>query len=369
MRACAKIVAGPQERERIIGLLGSDVNWGRLLWLLHYHGVAPLASKVFTSLGEAHAPSQFRETLSKEARTAAAKNTFLLQEIERLARILERERIQALLYKGISLGALAYGSIDLRPCVDIDLLISRSDLPAVEAAMREDGYTLLKDPRRAARAVRFFFEHELTFTRNLVFNLDIHTSAVSPNFSYRTDFDFLWSRSLEAPFRKAQLQSSLRQLGPEDQLLILCFHGQKNRWKSLKYITDIAALVSAYPSLDWADVLLRARRMAGTRILLMGLCLAHHVLSAPVPDQMLKLRDPVVERAAKHIMDTLPQRMTGEEEENLFERIGMPVGMQDTFYAKARYGTYSLLRKLVMAAAWLGVLGQNTGHSDVRAQA
>jgi len=72
---------------------------------------------------------------------------------------------------------------------------------------------------------------------------------------------------------------------------MLCVHGTKHFWDRLAWIVDVAELITAQP-VDWEESLQIAAGMKSTRVLLLGLYLAHEWLGAALPQ-------PVLERAQR----------------------------------------------------------------------
>ena len=69
-------------------------------------------------------------------------------------------------------------------------------------------------------------------------------------------------------------------------LLYLCVHGAKHMWSHLQWLGDVARLVSA--PLDWSIALQLAAEAKCERPVLLGLLLAHELLEAPVPADILE---------------------------------------------------------------------------------
>ena len=72
-----------------------------------------------------------------------------------------------------------------------------------------------------------------------------------------------------------------------DNLLFLCCHGTKHNWGALSWLVDVAELVRGQPSLDWDAVLRWSRVLGRRRPVQLGLHLAHQLLEAPVPSEVL----------------------------------------------------------------------------------
>jgi hypothetical protein len=78
----------------------------------------------------------------------------------------------------------------------------------------------------------------------------------------------------------------LRTFSVEDTLVMLCVHGAKHFWERLCWILDIAQLIQTQP-VDWPLALRIAADLKSTRLLLLGLYLAHGLPGAPLPASIL----------------------------------------------------------------------------------
>jgi hypothetical protein len=180
---------------------------------------------------------------------------------------------------------------------------------------------------------------------NQFFHLDIHTHVMPLHFRHRIGLERL-SRLAETVDVDGCL---LRVPDPEIMLQILCFHGQKNRWETLKYVCDINELVSAYEGLDWSATVEEASAGSGLKILLLGLQLARRILSTSVPVEIERLfsEHPELAGMADAIIERLPeQHRTGTAA--LRDRIVLHYAMQDTLRAKAQYVGVAFLQRIVI---------------------
>jgi hypothetical protein len=72
-------------------------------------------------------------------------------------------------------------------------------------------------------------------------------------------------------------------LPPELWLVLLCAHGAKHGWERLRWLADVAALLSLSPPLDWKQIMALARVGRCRRGLASALLLAADLLGAPLP--------------------------------------------------------------------------------------
>jgi hypothetical protein len=96
----------------------------------------------------------------------------------------------------------------------------------------------------------------------------------------------------------------LRTFSIEDTLVRLCVHGAKHFWERLGWVLDIAKLATAR-EVDWALLAQIAAKMKSTRVLLLGLYLAHDLFDAPLPGHVLEeiSRDHTVQALAQKVYE------------------------------------------------------------------
>lgn len=184
-------------------------------------------------------------------------------EVSRLSSLLENAGIESLLVKGWAVARL-YPEAGLRPSGDIDLIVS----PTAYERARE-------------------------LTKGFAspwFGIDLHAGGNEPTHAVRADgatFDDLLERSSRVTVSDA----SVRVLGPEDSLRVLCFHfWHHGAWRPL-WLCDIAVALESRPvDFDW-DLTLGKNPAADWVACALGA--AHQLLQARIEDT------PVAARAKK----------------------------------------------------------------------
>jgi Uncharacterised nucleotidyltransferase len=124
---------------------------------------------------------------------------------------------------------------------------------------------------------------------------------------------------------------------PEDTLILLSVHGAKHFWERLMWIADISEMSQSAPAIRWDEVFARAKEMGVSRILNLALYLAHWMLEAPLPDDVLEKisRDPI----AKKLGDGICERfsMSASAQVPIFARFRFRVASRDSFWAGLRF--------------------------------
>lgn len=346
VRQCARTVLAPPAAERLAAALRGRVRWGYVVGLANYHGVLPLLYYHLKAQPPGLVPPEVLGQLRGLVTEQSARGLALVQEMGRLAQLFEERDLPVLTLKGATLAQKVYGGIALRPFVDIDLLVRRADFARLERLLVEDGYR--QKPLTPFQKAGYLLIHaQYTFWRRAPGGshhvLDVHTSMLPMGYSYSEGFSDLWERAPTLVLGGAQV----RTLGREDLLHVLCYHGFKNRWERLKYFSDVAELLRAFPDMDWGVVQERARAMRSRRVMLLGLHLAHEVLDAPVPEPLLRMAqaDRRVVRLSREVQGRLPDEAhLGTEP--YWARVRLNLMAQDSFAGRFRYSGYALLRRL-----------------------
>jgi hypothetical protein len=127
-------------------------------------------------------------------------------------------------------------------------------------------------------------------------------------------------------------------LAPEDLLIVLCVHGSKHVWESLKWVCDVAELLHSHQHLDWSRIFSSASTWRCRRMVYMGLSLAHLVLDAPLPVTVLARlsADPDVQMFSHRMPSTLlADRRAGVNE----AQIGaFYFSLKDSWWERWRFG-------------------------------
>lgn len=349
LKLCSRTELDEEHQAQIAALLDSGaIRWEHLIPLAAYHGVQPLLYCHLRALPEVTLPEQHITKLRTTVGVRTAHSLVLTQEIGRLGSLFDQHGLRVLVLKGVALAQRVYGSLALRPFVDIDLVVSPEQFSSLEQLLSEEGY----DEQHMSRIQKQSYlaiHGQYTFWRRGSVSgtgasvIDVHTAIMPPGYAYAARFDELWERSQSFEVGGGEVRTT----EAEDLLLILCYHGFKNRWERLKFICDLAELVRKRPGLDWETVRARAETMNSRRVLHLGLYLAAEELGAELPDDIR--REVNADRRACEIGEAVIKRLPGQiymKSEPFWERVQFNMHGQDSLGGRLRYATYSAVRRL-----------------------
>ena len=201
-------------------------------------------------------------------------------EALRLQALFDQAGVTLLILKGATLARRAYGEIALRDAFDIDLLVTPAQVEPAWRILADAGYDPVIPRRPLAGSARRLFQRlakdSLHHHRERQLIAELH---------WRISDD-LAAPYLPPPDRRQVVDIAgsrgLVTLAEEDLFLYLCVHGAAHLWARLKWVADIAALVSQAP--DGGARYWRAAGDAGAgRAVASGLLLAHELLGTALP--------------------------------------------------------------------------------------
>src|SRR4051794_7375470 len=120
-----------------LGLEGID--WERFAPLVRFHRIGGLARNGLKSDGST-IPYWVTQSLAAAAEENVVRNLQMTAECRELRDRFEAAGVPLLFLKGLTLGALAYGSPTPKAAIDIDLLVDPADLPKAASLLRGCGY-------------------------------------------------------------------------------------------------------------------------------------------------------------------------------------------------------------------------------------
>ncbi len=254
------------------------------------------------------------QDIQERLRTAYSRNMFHnlanTAELICILQIFEQDGIPAMPFKGVVLGASAYGNLTTRPPGDLDVLIHSRHRLRAATILQQRGYELTgslqpEDMPPARGQYEYHFERQ---SDGMVVELCWRLELVESRFRRDLGLDWVWPGRRTAVLADAEVLN----MSSEKTLLMLCMHGSKHVWSRLIWICDVAQLLVSSPDLDWRETMQEAKRSGLWRALALGILLAHRVTGAEVPQAILQRcqTDTTAFNLAQHI------------EENLFDAPG-----------------------------------------------
>jgi hypothetical protein len=278
--ACARREVGSEHKNEVRGLIRSGLDWQRVISLGAHHKMIPLLwwhLKSEVAAIPEHEAAALRRLFAWNARRMLQ----LSGERLEITRIFESGDISVVPYKGPALGVYLYGNLALRQAGDLDMLVSRRKVDRARDLLLHHGYgesdRMTPGRERGLRYSRAFAKEGI--------EVELHWSLTDGETALPLDFEAMETRLRILPLGGGQV----RMFAKEDALLVLCAEGAKHRWNRLEWLCGVAELLRTHSSdLDWDAAIRGAASVKVQRMLFLGVLMAHELLNAPVPGEVLR---------------------------------------------------------------------------------
>ncbi len=260
-----------------------EIDWTVLVETANLQGVTGLFCSSLLKMPEALVPEGIMQACREHLRRRESSNQTLSDQLSHALTELNAIGIEAIPYKGPTLAITAYQNISLRTFRDLDFLIREEQIQPCLDKLRELGYVHERNlsPKQWQAFLRYAGQ-DILFGKGIPF--EPHWAFVPRTLALEIDYPGLWQRSFQKLFNAQGILS----LAPEDELIVLCVHGSKEKWSQLKWVVDVAEFVRHHPALDWKSLVGRAEAQGLARMVVLGLGLAQHLLDARMPQSVMQ---------------------------------------------------------------------------------
>lgn len=281
------------ERNTVVARAAARIDWTLFSAVVERHRVAGLVWPVLREAG-VEVPQNVRDSLAAAAGAIAAQNLMLAAASIRLNRAFEEASVPILFVKGISLGQLAYRDISLKAGWDVDILVPPERIVDAAAILEKAGFGLISPapPLGRERLSQWheFWKESIWCDGDSV-HVELHTRladnrALIPGIDWR------------APRQDvAVMGHALPTLRTKELFAYLCVHGASSGWFRLKWIADLAALVSPLDERELERLYRESQRLGASRAAAQALLLAAHLFETKISANLAReLRADAVNR-------------------------------------------------------------------------
>jgi hypothetical protein len=278
--ACCRWPPSPSRDALVRERAADGIDWEAFRKMVARHRVEGLVHNALTA-ASIEIPAELAAWLAAESSQTARENLLFAAEALRLSRALADAGIAHLFVKGVTLSLLGYGSLALKRACDIDLaveperyveaagLLAAAGLQCVAPAGGSgDGEALLAWSERN--------KHTIWAGRGVL--VELHRALV--------DTPLLLSEvSVRSPRQMVEIAAgvSLPTLAREELFAYLCVHGGTHGWSRLKWLADVAALLSREPAEAIEPLYRRSLELGAGRTGGQALLLSSELLGLALP--------------------------------------------------------------------------------------
>jgi putative nucleotidyltransferase-like protein len=297
--ACASPLAQP---EQIRAMMGRGLDWNVLLDLADEHSVQCLLANRLEAFGNSGVPTEAREKLRARMRAQRLFTLSMTAELFRLLEEFSKAKIESILVKGPLISLLAYDDPAMRNYVDLDLLLRHRDiLPATKKmlGMGFESDVPLSVIEKGKVPGEYLFRRP--GTQRII---ELHTQHTFRYYPEAMRVEKLFARRRFVLLDGWEVPG----LSLEDEFVLNCIHGAKHFWERLMWVSDVAAVLSKHPEMDWNKARQAAAEVGAERMLHVGLQVGALMFGMELPEVMAAevKRDRASQHLCEQIQNWLP---------------------------------------------------------------
>lgn len=281
---CSRTNVGSKIKDKILDLVGTDLDWDYLLRIATEHKLKSLLFHNLNSICPEKIPKNILRDLKNHFNNNARKNLFLMGELIKIVEIFRLNEINIIPYKGPTLAILAYHNLAFRDFRDLDILINSKDFLAVNNQLIKLGYnsrinfnvihcnSFMKLYLKSNR--EFLYEH---LEKNVI--IEVHWKIQPLFYSFSSSkFKQLYNNLIAVPINGANLMT----MSINDNLLLLCMHASGHLWDRLSWSCDILEIIQGN-DIEWDCLLVKAKKLGIYRIVLINLVILNELFDMKFP--------------------------------------------------------------------------------------
>jgi hypothetical protein len=279
--ACCRWPPSPARDCAVSEAAAGPVDWRLVGRIAARHRVEAL---VWNALRDsaAEVPEELADRLRGATARIAHQNLLLTAESLRLSARLGEAGIRHLFVKGVTLGALVYGSVGPKMGWDIDLLVPLDQVGEAAALLEAAGYRLdLPSGPRSRETLERFHRHwkeSVWKAPDTSFTVELHT-RLSDNERLLPNVG-TGSPSREVEVAKGRFLSTL---AADELFAYLAVHGASSAWFRLKWLADLAALLAPLAPAEIERLYRRSLELGAGRAPAQALLLCRRLFGTALP--------------------------------------------------------------------------------------
>jgi hypothetical protein len=275
-----------EQAEKVASLCKEEIDWEEFLVLVRRHGVTPLACTLLGRYAAGQMPDNIRAGLKADNIQTVGRSMRQSAEMVRLGKLFEEHSLTPIVMKGVLLSQRLYGNFTLRNSSDIDLMVRQGAFDLADRLVRDDGYectspgsNLTERQKMFHRSVGQNYEY---FHPHRGIALELHWRSYLWS---REQTDLLWKHCEPVSF----MGQTFNAWNNDSLLLTLCYHGAHHEWCSLKWLSDIATLLSQGHPDGWESLLGLSGQLGMRRVLAQSALLVQWIYGIPLSGPLCEL--------------------------------------------------------------------------------
>lgn len=300
------------QKDAIVSLCNKNIQWNQVVTLVDRHRIPTLVYTALKRYAAEKVPADFMMQLKQRNNSSRILAMRHAAELVVLLKLFAEQSVEAIPLKGLLLSQQLYNDPCIRHSKDLDILVRPEDIDTVDAILKSQGYTNVFPGFELS-------ERHKRYLHTAIHHFEYHhyKTGLSVEVHWRS---FLWTPKqakgmwIES-INRVWMGVDVRTLEQNYQFLYLCDHGAGHKWFRLKWLSDVAMLISSYnPEYDWEELIVTARNLDLLRVLAQTFLLVRLLYGVEIPIKIADLIAYDSKVAVSVTADALKEMLYSESE-------------------------------------------------------
>ena len=338
--ACCRWPPSAERDQAVAEAASEKLDWERFQRIVRRQRIDGMASIALKRSG-ALVPDGVASSLAGASAAIAHENLLHTAASLRLQSAFEAAGIPILHVKGITLGLLAYGTLSIKKARDIDIVVPPEAIGAAFELLRASGHRCLSadsEPAGAAADVPTHAAKETVWQDPGGILVELHSGLVD-------NAMMLPGVGVRSPVQLVEVAPGKRlpTLRKDELFAYLCVHGATHAWSRLKWLADVAALISANDAAEIERLYRRSIELGAGRSSAQALLLCARLLGTRLPSQLIE--ELSSDAPTRWLVRIAERSMSGETELDATILGTIPIHISHFFLERGRKYKFAELRR------------------------
>ncbi len=271
LRLCARPFVTAEVIDTAGQLLSAEIDWTYLIRAGFQQQLIPLLDRILQQVREPRVPGDILHALRYRIEKNQERNEYLAQEWFAVSGSLASALAGTPLpIQGPPVTARAYGDLSLRQAGMLAFLVDDGDFALAHESLVSQGFRKQEQSEGIEHSAANLWSISAFYERiRDGMTLDMHSVRCRDVCPSEVSSGTLWGRAKRWHYGAEEVLV----LAPDDHLIALCLQGEREQWRILGTLADVAHFLHRHRELDIGALLIRSRSLGCEMVTKLGLML------------------------------------------------------------------------------------------------
>ena len=283
---CSNFVSENINLNKVFSSFKKEFDWTVFYSLAIDNMVIAIVYNELYKLNDIYVPDIIWDKMKLHSKAILNKNLIQTNELTKLTKILNANKLEFVPYKGVTLSHFIYQNLGNRPSLDLDIMIDVKKINKVKNILKINNYIISDNLSDQLFKSLLKNSCEISIKKkvaNQFINIDTHWRISKLQLQMNVGIVEMKKESKIVDFYGTKINF----LNPEAQFIILAMHHYGKDEMGLKQIIDLGMVIMKYKEeLNWTKLIVLSKKWKVFKLTLYSLNICQEILKINLPKQI-----------------------------------------------------------------------------------